>query len=160
GLPLQRGLIDWNVSEHDANGIPRGEKGVPILGVSLSNTAHAIPGIGWLAGLVVDQIPGADQKLTTLSFNINGDDPNNPIYVTKMPFESTNLPFGISASSSTSVTVGAVLSADNDRGLNLDSFDVSAPKGFIGPLTVDDIKLHYAHDADPAHGYAANTMTG
>lgn len=160
GVPLDSGRIEWNVSERDANGVPRGEKGVPILGVTLSNTAHAIPGIGWLAGLVVDQIPGADQKLTTLSFNIHRDSAGVPTYVTDMPFEFTNLPFGISSNSSTSVTVGAVLSADNDRGLNIDSFDVSAPKGFIGPLTVDDIKLHYARDADPAHGYAANTMTG
>ena len=116
--------IDWDVSSStNANGKPQPGSTAKLGNVKLSDLASGLPGVGWLAGQVIETAD-VDQNLTSLGFAIAGDG----TYVTNLPIDITNLPFGDSASAQ------VVLQADNSDGLQLGSFTLHVPDVFFGPV--------------------------
>jgi hypothetical protein len=129
--------LSWDVSLQTGcpNGDPRPNGNAPLGGIKLSNLASGIPSVGWLAGQVIESIPGADPRVATLAFTLkNGD------FVTDIPLELTNLPFVNGAGSIT-------LESDNDRLMYLGAFDLNVPDAFIGPQEFKNVGLHYTDHA-------------
>ena len=123
-LPLSSGRISWDVSSGSGtNGAPpvNNVAAIPIANVTLANAAPvALPGIGWLLGKVISAIPGANAAVASLSF-AHPADPGDPtgktgLYVTNVPVDLMNLPFGIAESTRSGATAAVMLQADNAHG--------------------------------------------
>jgi streptogramin lyase len=128
--------ISWNVSSStNANGKPQAGSTAKLTDVKLSNIASGIPGIGWLAAQVI-QTADVDQTLTSIGFAIAGDG----TYVTNLPIDITNLPFGDDASAD------VVVQADNVDGLQLGEFTLTIPDVFVGPIEFQNVDVQYTRD--------------
>jgi virginiamycin B lyase len=128
--------IDWDVSSStNANGKPQAGATAKLADVKLSNIASGIPGIGWLAAQVIETAD-IDQTLTSLGFAITGDGD----YVTNLPIDITNLPFGDDASAD------VIVQADNASGLQLGEFTLTIPDVFLGPLEFQNVDVQYTRD--------------
>ncbi|BEP12591.1 hypothetical protein acdb102_09020 [Acidothermaceae bacterium B102] len=151
-MPLASGRISWDVSGGvGPNGAPpvNSTNAIPIANVTLANAAPiALPGIGWLLGKVISAIPGGNPVLSTLAFAYPADasDPTGKLgrYVTNVPIDLTNLPFGIADQTSQGATAALMLQTDNASGLQLGDFTLSIPDAFFGAVEIKDIVLAYS----------------
>ncbi len=149
--------ISWDVSSStNANGKPPAGSTAKLADVKLSNIAGGIPGIGWLAAQAIETAD-IDQTLTSLGFAIAADG----TYVTNLPIDITNLPFGDNASAD------VVLQADNADGLQLGEFTLTIPDVFLGPLEFQNVDVQYTRDGTQSpstcHGVStqqANSLIG
>jgi len=168
-LPLQKGPISWEVSD------TKREEGVAVInGVTLKGIlGAAIPGLGGLAGQVlgaipeeaIKEIPEAGTALTgKLGFMLS-----NKRLVTNIPIDLTNLPFSQYFGQPSGFRVTIALTAENDPAegstygqpkLTLGDFNLAVKQAFIGPLTVENIFVHYSRSGEPGKGVPANSITG
>jgi virginiamycin B lyase len=141
--------IDWDVSSStNPNGKPQSGSTAKLADVKLSNVASGIPGIGWLAAQVIETAD-IDQTLTSLAFAIAGDG----TYVTDLPIDITNLPFGDNASAD------VVLQADNADGLEFGGFTLTIPDVFLGPLEFRNVDVQYTRDGTQAPSGCSGVST-
>jgi virginiamycin B lyase len=141
--------ISWDVSSStNPNGKPQSGSTAKLADVKLSNVASGIPGIGWLAAQVIETAD-IDQTLTSLAFAIAGDG----TYITDLPIDITNLPFGDNASAD------VVIQADNASGLEFGGFTLTIPDVFLGPLEFRNVDVQYTRDGTQAPSGCSGVST-